>query len=79
MRSRPPRRSPDTTPYHLSAVLRDNVKVFVASREVKGAELTPHLPAPGWALSPHGGCLRTPAWVSAGAVDEGGGGGVAGP
>jgi hypothetical protein len=28
---RPPRRSPDTLPYRLSAVLRDHVTVFVAS------------------------------------------------
>jgi hypothetical protein len=79
MRSRPPRRSPDTTPHRLSAVLRDNVKVFVASREVKGAELTPHLPAPGghrlptgegWSSFPGGPTDATEAVAFQGSLDN---------
>jgi hypothetical protein len=45
---RPPRRSPDTLPYRLSAVLRDRMKVVVASREEQQREETPHPSRSGW-------------------------------
>jgi hypothetical protein len=45
---RPPRRSPDTFPYRPSAISCGNVRVFVASGEVRPAEGTPHPPRAVW-------------------------------
>jgi hypothetical protein len=64
-RPRPPRKSPDTTPYRLSALPCGHVKVSLASGEVGPAGGTLTRPAPAGKSAGHGppsprrGCLKT--------------------